>query len=152
MEVLEVATLQVPELTRSSKKTSRQLLEKFLNKKRKQNAYPEAMGTSTLILGRVFRGLGAAILGCFGAFSVGTGEEVQVRFEVYATALPWMLAGSWVCLERLSVRGGESTSSTSLDSSLSSSSSSLDFQLPLSPPFASPSWSCAPLGIEYVSV
>ena len=47
---------------------------------------------TTLILGKVFGGLedaafggfGAgdgAILGCFGAFSVGTGEEVRGRFE-----------------------------------------------------------------------
>ena len=152
MEVPEVAALQVSELTRSSKKTSRQLLKRLLNKERKQNAYPEAIGTSTLILGRVFRGLEAATLGCFGAFSVGTGEEVRVRFEVCATALPRMLAGSWVCLERLLVRGGESTSSPSLESSLSSPSLSRDFQLPLSPPLTSPSWSYSPLVIAYVSV
>ena len=67
------------------------------------------MGTATLILGKAFRGFDRATLGCFEAFSVATGDDVRVRFEVCpvcAVALPQMLAGSWVCLDRLSVRGG----------------------------------------------
>ena len=44
--------------------------------------YIEVMGTTTLILGKAFRGFDGATLGCFGAFSVSTREDVRVRFEV----------------------------------------------------------------------
>ena len=55
------------------------------------------MGMATLILGKAFGGLDGATFGCFGAFSVGAGEDVRGRFDdcpVYVAALSWALAGS----------------------------------------------------------
>ena len=63
---------------------------------------------TTLILGKAFGGLeyvafggfgtgDGAVLGCFGAFSVGTGEDVRGRFEDYlarAATRSGALAGS----------------------------------------------------------
>ena len=68
-----------------------------LNKEFKSNYYPETVGMVTLILGKAFCGFDGAAFGCFGAFSVGTGEDVRGRFDdcpVYAVALPRMLARS----------------------------------------------------------
>ena len=51
----------------------------------------------TLILGKAFGGFDGTTFDCFGAFSVGAGEDVRGRFDdcpVYAVALPRMLAGS----------------------------------------------------------
>ena len=60
--------------------------------KDKSDGYPEIVGTVTLILGKPFGSLeevsfgafgagGGATLDCFGAFSVGVGEDDLGRFE-----------------------------------------------------------------------
>src|SRR4051812_16342446 len=118
------------------------------------------VGLVIFILGRAFGGFDGVARGCLGAFSVGAGEEVRGRFDDCPTgtvALPRSREGSCVSLDRLSERGGSiSSSSSSLESSSSSPSPSpLDcHSSPLTPPLASPSsaCSCAPLGIEYISV
>ena len=70
--------------------------------------YPEMVGMVTLILGKAFGGLeevafdafgagGGTTLSCFGAFSIGAGEDVRGRFEdcpVGAVARSGVLAGS----------------------------------------------------------
>src|SRR4051812_24060022 len=118
------------------------------------------VGLVIFILGRALGGLDGVACGCLGAFSVGAGEDVRGRFDDCPTgtvALPRSRTGSCVSLDRLSVRGGStSSSSSSLESSSSSHSPSPSdcHSSPLSPPLASPSsaCSCAPLGIEYISV
>lgn len=121
-----------------------------VDEKNKSDDYPEMVGTVTLILGKALGSLeevafgafgagGGTTLGCFGAFSMGAGEDVQGRFEdcpVGTVAKFGVLAGSCACLDLLSLRGGESTSSSSLESSLSSSSSASECHSPLSPPLA----------------
>ena len=63
-----------------------------VDEKDKSDDYPEIVGTVTLILGKAFGSLeevafgafgagGGTTLGCFGAFSVGVGEDVLGRFE-----------------------------------------------------------------------
>ena len=111
-----------------------------------------------LILGKAFGGFDG--FGCFGAFSVGAGEAARGRFNDFPTgaiALPRSLVGSWMSLDHLSVQGGSTSisSSSSLEPSSSSSSSPSDsHSSSLSPLLASPSsaYSCAPLGVEYISV
>ena len=70
--------------------------------------YPKMVGIVTLILGKAFGGLedvafngfgagGGAVMSCFGPFSVGAGEDVQGRFEVFpvgAVVRAGVLAGS----------------------------------------------------------
>ena len=73
--------------------------------KDKSDGYPEIVGTVTLILGKAFGSLeevdfgagGGATLDCFGAFSVGVGEDVLGRFEdcpIGAATKSGALAGS----------------------------------------------------------
>ena len=45
----------------------------------KQHDYPDMVGMDTFIFGRSLIGFDEAALGCFGAFSVGTGEVVRGR-------------------------------------------------------------------------
>src|SRR3954467_4458065 len=112
------------------------------------------VGTVIFILGRAFGGLDGVARGCLGAFSVGVGEEVRGHFDDCPTgtvALPRSRAGSCVSLDRLSVRGGSTSSSSSpLESSSSppSPSPSDCHSSPILPLLASPSssCSCAPLG------
>ena len=63
-----------------------------VDEKNKSDDYPEMVGTVTLILGKAFGSLeevafgafgagGGTTLGCFGAFSIGAGEDVWGRFE-----------------------------------------------------------------------
>ena len=81
-EVPDVTTLQRPAFNRL-RPVNR------VDEKDKSDGYPEIVGTVTLILGKAFGGLeevafGAgdgATLDCFGAFSVGVGEDVLGRFE-----------------------------------------------------------------------
>src|SRR3954467_7949503 len=118
------------------------------------------VGTVIFILGRALGGLDGVARGCLGAFSVGAGEEVRGCFDdcpTGAVVLPRSHTGSCVSLDRLSERGGStSSSSSSLESSSSSPSPSPSdcHSSPLLPLLASPSsaCSCAPLGIEYISV
>ena len=64
-----------------------------LDEKDKSDGYPEIVGTVTLILGKAFGSLeevafgagGGATLDCFGAFSVGVGEDVLGRLKDYPT-------------------------------------------------------------------
>ena len=79
-----------------------------VDEKNKSDDYPEMVGTVTLILGKALGSLeevafgalgagGGATLGCFGAFSIGAGEDVRGRFEVCpvgAVARTGVLAGS----------------------------------------------------------
>ena len=76
--------------------------------KDKSDGYPEIVGMITLILGKAFGSLeemafdtfgagGGATLDCFGAFSVGIGEDVLGRFEdcpIGAATKSGALAGS----------------------------------------------------------
>ena len=84
-EVPDVTTLQRPAFNRL-RPVNR------VDEKDKSDGYPEIVGTVTLILGKAFGGLeevafgafdagGGATLDCFGAFSVGVGEDVLGRFE-----------------------------------------------------------------------
>ena len=63
-----------------------------VDEKDKSDGYPKIVGTVTLILGKAFGSLeevafgtfsagASATLDCFGAFSVGVGEDVLGRFE-----------------------------------------------------------------------
>ena len=45
----------------------------------KQHDYPDMVGMDTFIFGRSLIVFDGAALGCFGAFSVGTGEVVRGR-------------------------------------------------------------------------
>ena len=79
-----------------------------VDEKNNLDDYPEIVGTVTLILGKVFGRLeevafgafgagGGTNLGCFGAFSIGIGEDVLGRFEdcpIGAATRPGALAGS----------------------------------------------------------
>ena len=78
-----------------------------LTQKNKSDDYPEMVGMVTLILGRAFGSLevafdafgtgGGTTLRCFGAFSIGAGEDVLGRFEdcpVGAVTRSGVLAGS----------------------------------------------------------
>ena len=79
-----------------------------VDEKNKSDDYPEMVGMVTLILGKAFGSLeevafgafgagGGTTLGCFGAFSIGAGEDVRGRFEdcpVGAVARTGVLAGS----------------------------------------------------------
>src|SRR3954470_16597043 len=125
--------------------------------------YPEIVGMVIFIRGKALGGLDGVARGCLGAFSVGAGEEVLGRFDdcpTEAVALPRPCAGSCVSLDRFSVRGSSSSSSSSSLESASSlpspppSDSHSSGSTSLSPPLASPSTvrSCAPLGVEYISV
>jgi hypothetical protein len=49
-------------------------------RKHGKNIYPEATGTSILILGKVFRAFEGLILGCLAIFSVSSGVEDRARF------------------------------------------------------------------------
>ena len=79
-----------------------------VDEKNGSDDYPEMVGMITLILGKAFGGLeevafdafgagGGTTLDCFGAFSLGDGEDVWGRFEdcpVGAVARSGVLAGS----------------------------------------------------------
>ena len=54
--------------------------ESVRTRKYRENIYPEATGTSILILGRVFRALEGLILGCLVTFSANSGVEDRARF------------------------------------------------------------------------
>ena len=84
-EVPDVATLQVSVLSQL-----RSIAR--VDEKNKSDDYPEMVGTVTLILGKALGSLeevafgafgagGGTTLGCFGAFSIGAGEDVLGRFE-----------------------------------------------------------------------
>ena len=131
--------------------------------KLKLDHYPEIVGITIFIFGETFADFDGATRDCFGAFSVGTGEVVRGRLDdcvMIATPLPCSDAGSWASFERLSERGGATSSSSSSSSSSpesspsSSSSASESHSSGLSPPLPSSSsvGVCAPLGIEYNSV
>ena len=79
-EVPEVAALQMSTFSRLCSVTK-------VYQRIRSDCYPEIVGMVTLILGKAFGGLedasfggfgtgDGAVLGCFGAFSVGTGEYV----------------------------------------------------------------------------
>ena len=79
-----------------------------IDEKNRSDDYPEMVGMVTLILGKAFGGLeevafnafgagGDTTLSCFGAFSIGAGEDVLGRFEdcpVGAVTRSRVLAGS----------------------------------------------------------
>ena len=100
-EVPDVAALQRPAFSRL-RPVNR------VDEKDKSDDYPEIVGTVTLILGKAFGSLeevafgalgagGGTTLGCFGAFSIGAGEDVRGRFEdcpVGAVARTGVVVGS----------------------------------------------------------
>ena len=105
------------------------------------------MEITIFIFGKTFAGFDGATRDCFGAFSVGAGEVVRGRlvdWEAVATPLPRSVAGSWASFERLSERGGATSSSSSSSSSSpesspsSSSSASESLSSELSPRFLPP--------------
>ena len=79
-----------------------------VNQRIRSDYYPEIVGMTILILGKVFGGLddaafggfgavGGATLDCFGVFSVGTREDVRGCFEdcpVGVATMAWRLSGS----------------------------------------------------------
>ena len=79
-----------------------------VDEKDRSDDYPEMVGTVTLILGKGFGSLeevafdafgtgGGTTLRCFGAFSIGAGEDVRGRFEdcpVGVVARSGVLCGS----------------------------------------------------------
>ena len=73
------------------------------------------VGMDTFIFGRCLVGFDGAALGCFDAFSVGAGEVVRGRLVdcvTVATPSPRLVAGSWTSFDRLSERGGATSSSS----------------------------------------
>ena len=85
--------------------------------KLKLHHYPEIVGITIFIFGKTFADFDGATRDCFGAFSVGTGEVVRGRLDdcvTVATPLPRSTAGSWTSFERLSERGGTTSSSSPL--------------------------------------